>query len=251
MLRSKKLPAVCRSLVFCFLLFGSGQLSGQEEPNPGNRINDLLSKTIAYFGPDEVLENGRIYSPSHPRAEGNPFLNDGEWKHGSLLIQGDYYPDIKLNYDVTMDQVILKKEIENQESHFPIILNSNFIESFELENRHFINLDKAEINNALNGYAELIHEGRFLFFTKHRKEFLNQYSQSNPNGFYSKLSSVHYIYDQGKLTRMGSKKAFLDYFDPLRKKLKKYMRQEKIRYKKAHHQQLSDLMRYTDEISGN
>lgn len=226
-----------------------GTLSGQDEHVIPHQIDEIMTKTADYYGPDEVLENGRFYSPAHPKAEGDPFFLGPVWMQGSIIIEGDHYQDQILNYDVSVDQLILKKESENRASHYPIALNSNFIESFVVNDRHFINLDKTPIGNELSGYAELIYQGEFTFIAKYSKEFLNQYNQSNPYGYYSRLATNYYIYEKDALTRLGTRNAFLEYFKSQRKKLKRYMRQHHIRYMKAAPVELFDLMHYADELS--
>lgn len=243
------LPVTFSMLLITFLLLHRVQLQAQSQDNNQLQLAELLTKTRMLYGHDEVLENGKLYSPAHPKAKGNPFFSSPGWKTGKLDICGDVYVDIGVNYDVTLDQVILKKEIANQENHYPIILNSNFINSFEFEGHTFVNLKDTTINKELPGYTELIYRGNFIFLAKHVKEFLNQYSQSNPYGYYSKLYSDYYIVEGEKLTRLNTKRVFLSYFDANRKDLKKYFRQNNIKYKKESNSRLADLLEYADELS--
>lgn len=224
----------------------AGQKSDQQQ-----LVANILDKAQYAYGPNEVIENGRIYIPDHPRANGNPYFLDLDWISGTLVIKGDKFSDLKVKYNVNLDELILKKEKENQESHMPIMLNYNFIDSFELEGHHFINLSGMPFSDELSGFAELIYEGEIIFLIKHTKEFLNRYSQSNPYGAYSKLNSIYYIYETETLTRVGTKKSLLKYFEPLRKEIKKFMRQNRIKYKKATHIQLYELIKYCDELSHN
>lgn len=213
------------------------------------KISEILNKSRHTYGPDEMLENGRFYIPPHPRAKGNPYFAGNNWKTADLNIKGDIFIDIGIKYNVNLEQVILKKVKENQESHIPVILNSNFIDSFVSEGHHFINLNTIPNVDELSGFAELIYNGRFIFFVKHSKEFLNRYSQSNSYGDYSKLYSVCYIYKGEQLTRMGTKRAFISYFEPIAKEIKKFLRKHNIKYNKATTNQLNQLVKFCDEKS--
>jgi len=239
------------TVIISFLFFLAGwpiHIVGQTNEEHQN-VSDILEKTHLAYGPNEMLENGRIYTPLHPRAKGNPYFLETSWMPGKLIVKGDIFSELKIKYNVALEQLIFKKEIENQESHIPIILNNNFIDSFDIESHHFINLNTMPFHDKLSGFAELIYQAQLIFLVKYNKEFLNRYSQSNPYGAYSKLSSVYYIYENEKLTRLGTKRSFLKYFEPIRKEIKKFLRKNNIRFKKASNTQLKELIRYCDEKS--
>ena len=238
--------------IFLVLLFFGWPtyLIGQKNENQ-QLVSNILDKAQHAYGPNEIIENGRIYIPIHPRANGDPYFLDSDWINGMVVIKGDKFSNLNVKYNVNLEELILKKEKENQESHIPIVLNYNFIDSFELEGHHFINLSVMPFGDELAGFAELIYQGEIIFLIKHTKEFLNRYSQSNPYGAYSKLNSTYYIYETETLTRLGTKKSFLNYFEPIRKEIKKFMRQNRIKYKKASHIQLYELIKYCDELSHN
>jgi len=231
------------------LVFGRVALLGQNVVDNQHQITDILKKTNRVYGPDEMLENGRLYIPAHPKAKGYPYFLGTGWPAGNLIIKGDSFTNLKIKYNVNLEQLILRKEIENQESHIPILLNNNFIDSFDAEDHHFINLNAMPFNDELSGFAELIYQGQLIFLVKHTKEFIPRYSQSNPYGAYSKLLSIYYIYENDELTRLSTKRTFLNYFEPFRREVKKYMRQNSIIYKKATNTQLYELIKYCDEIS--
>ena len=222
---------------------------GQDINTIQQQISNVLSNANQVYGPDEMLENGRLYIPDHPKAKGNPYLSDTEWMFTKLIVAGDIFDGVLIKYNVNHEQIILKKENSKQESHIPIILNNNFIDAFSAGDRYFVNLKSMPFIDELSGFGELIYKERIIFFIKHHKEFLNQFSQSNPYGAYSKLNSDYYILNNGNLTRLNTKGAFLKYFEPHKKEIEKYIRQHKIRYRKATSPQLFELIKYCDEIS--
>lgn len=245
----KNLSVKINFLLLLLLVVSNAELAGQTEKTIQAQISNVLTNAEQVYGPDEVLENGRLYIPDHPKAKGNPYLSDTEWMDGSLIVKGDTYNYVLIKYNVNLEQLILKKTSVGQQSHVPIILNSNFIDSFTTEDRHFVNIGTMSYINELSGFVELIYNGRIIFFIKYNKEFMTQYSQSNQYGAYSKLNSVYYIYENNKLTRLSSKNSFLNYFEPYKKEIKKFMRQKSIRYKKASSAQLFELIKYCDDVS--
>lgn len=237
----------CWLLPFIFIC--NTILLGQDTNTIQQQISDVLSNANQVYGPDEMLENGRLYVPDHPKAQGNPYLIDTEWMFTKLIVAGDIFDDVQIKYNVNHEQIILKKGNLKQESHIPIILNNNFIDSFNAGDQYFVNLKSMPFIDELSGFGELIYKGRIIFFIKYHKEFLTQYSQSNQYGAYSKLNSDYYLLDNEKLTPLNTKGAFLKYFEPHKKVIKKYIRQNKIRYNKATSSQLYELIKYCDEIS--
>lgn len=238
-------------LLFLTLFISNPILVGQNANTIQSQISDVLTNAKQVYGPDEMLENGRLYIPEHPKAKGNPYLTDTEWMNGNLIVKDDTYNNVLVKFNVCLEQLILKKAYEGQESHIPIVLNNNFIDSFNSDDRYFVSLYTMPFIKELTGFVELIYEGRIVFIIKHHKEFITRYSQSNPHGAYSKLNSVYYIYEDDKLTRLSTKRSFLNYFEYYRKEIKKFMRQEGIRFKKASSPQLFELIKYCDEVSSD
>jgi len=238
-------------ILFVAFFFCKEKVVAQNADNKQQAVTEILRKANQVYGPNEMLENGKVYIPDHPKAKEYPYYLESGWMDARLILKGDIFIDLHVKYNVCLELLILKKEVENQENHIPIVLNNNFIESFDIKDHHFINLNTMSFNAELSGFAELIYQDQLIFLVKHTKEFLPQFSQSNPYGAYSKLSSNYYIYKNDKLTRLNSKKAFLNYFEPFRKDIKKYMRQNNIKYKKASSTQLYNLIKYCDEVSRN
>lgn len=238
------------ALFFLLFLGWSLNLNGQTKEKQ-QYLSEILDKAYAVYGPNEMLENGRIYIPKHSRAQGNPYFAGTDWMATTMTIKGELFNDLKIKYNVNLELLILKKEKENQESHIPIVLNNNFIDSFESDGRQFINVKTKPFGDELSGYVELIYDSQIIFLVKHSKEFLNRYSQSNPYGAYSKLYSVYYIYGNEILTRVSTKGSFLNYFASFKKEIKKFLRQHNIKYKKATNNQLYQLIKYCDEKSHN
>jgi hypothetical protein len=98
------------------------------------------------------------------------------------------------------------------------------------------------------GYVEKVYDREFYFFIHHRKEFKNEYSESKPYGEYSEQISTPYLLKDGQLFKMNSKRDFLSYFEPHKRKLKSYLRKNKIRYKKANSGQLYQLLIYCERL---
>jgi hypothetical protein len=213
-----------------------------------NNIEQVIEITQKAYGPDDLLKNGRIFIPGHPGAVGNPYFQDYNRTIGTIIIKGKVFDHTDFLYDVEIDRVIVQFK-EKEKGSIAILLNQDFVDAFYIGEQHFINLNQLHLQNNETGYAELIYNSGLTFIIRHKKTFLNQYSQSNQFGKYSKPVSVKYIQSGGQLVKLPDRKSFLDYFEPFRNQIKNYFRINHIRYRSASTNQLYQLLKFCDELS--
>ena len=200
------------------------------------------------YGLDDLLFNGVEYFAENVRANGNP---DFEWDKSlktSLFIKGHAYDNTNLHYDIVLDQLILTNVQKNFVEH-KILLNSSFVDSFSLGDHLFINLIDTNENSENRGYFEKIFGGKSMFLKKYTKSFVDTYDLRNRHGKFSPQSSTCFIYNQGILIKVNSKKKLLSFYISHKKQIREFLRKNKIRYKKASNSNLLKLMTYCDDIS--
>jgi len=195
-----------------------------------------------------MLVNGEMYIPTNPKAEGFPYFNSPDWVRGSVGINGQVYEEIELKYNIERDKLILKTSDRSGKSLF-IILNDELIELFQIGEHLFINSSMLSSRKRLNTYLELIYDEEIMFLRSFIKTHLSEYSDKNPFGRYSTQKSQSYIFSNSELYHVGTKKSFLEYFEPQRKEIKKYLKKNKIKYKDASNIELINLMTFCNELS--
>ncbi len=210
-------------------------------------LKELNKYASQKYGTNDLLVNGWKYYPDHFNAAGNPNFNNLDWTNGNLVMRGETFENIDMTYKIEIDELILMKFLKDGSPAF-VLLNKTFVESFTIDQHHFVNNSQIETNTDLNGFVELLYSGEFMFLIKHQKNFVANYSSDTPNGSISRQISVNYIFENNILHKITSKKMLLNYFEPFKKKIKKYMKQNNIRYKKATSTQLKKLMEYCDEL---
>jgi hypothetical protein len=208
---------------------------------------NLSTSQQVLYGPDDLLVNGSLYVPDHPKAEGNPYFQEEKWTHGKIVIIGKSFENIEFVYNVETDKVIIQSK-DIMQNKMAVLLNRDFVDAFYIDEHYFINLDQLNLTNGEKGFAELIYRSGLTFIIKHKKDFLKQYSQSNQFGSYSKLKSEKYIQSNDQLKKLPTRKSFLDYFKSNRSQIKKYLRTNNIRYKTASKNELSGLLKFCDEL---
>ncbi len=235
-------------LFFTISLFLTPSLSAQKSNDAViNTVKELHDYSAYFYGIDDLLVNGRKYVPAHGNAKGHPYFIEPDWVTGTLVIKEKTYKDVEFKYNIDLDKIILRAEVTRGGLVY-VLLNDDFVTSFIIGEHYFINSSQLLLADN-SGYFELVFEGEHTLLIKHHKSFISEFSQNAPLGRFSDLNSIKYIYCDGMLYKIPNIKSFLMYFKPFRKEIKKYMKQEKIKYKKANNFELHHFLKYCNEIS--
>ncbi len=236
-------------LWFVLALFPFSIISAQDQNiNFTKSLNEIIDFTEFVYGTDDILVNGQPYAFKIKDVKGHPFYCDENWSKETLVVKGKVFNDVELNYDVEADKLILNTKY-NENLFIKIELSYEVIDSFNIQGHHFINSKQLIDNTGEAEYFEQIYNGNFYLLIKHKKILNPAYYDTPPFGRYSDMQSVYHIYKDGKMKRLLSKRSFLEYFKENKKEIIKFMRKNKIKYKKASREQLQVLMKYCDDLS--
>ena len=222
-------------------------VQGQVNKNLLNSHEKLLDYADQVYGSNDLLVNGRIYVPMHSLAEGHPYFEIKDWILGDVYTKGNKFEQLKLKYDIELDEFILFF-IDKENHNNYIVLNKHYVDSVYVGKFLFVNTAVIpEISENL-GYCELVYNKQLSFLVKYKKDFKKEYSETKPHGEYSKINANRYITESGILTKVNTKKTLLRYFEPYKKEIKKYLKKNKINYKKANSGELNTLINYCNEV---
>ena len=234
-----------------FFSFGTHTASMAQQQESGideeKSVSDLVGKAQSIYGINDLLYRGLLYIPDHPKAESHPYFTNKEWNRGSITLAGDRFDQIDIKYNVNLNLLIIKKQEAQTGAHQPVIIDNSIVDEFVIGDFTFTNLQRFDSADLLKGFGEILFNGKFIFYKKYSKDFINRYSQSNPYGQYSKLNTSHFIYQAGIKSRIRNKRALLNYFEDFRKPLKKYMRKEKFKFSKASKEEFYQLMKFCEQ----
>ena len=238
------------SLYILVLMFFSSYAISQDSPVYLEDRESLVEFTNSVYGSDDMLINGRIYVPQHSLAEGHPYFEIMDWINGDIYVRGRQFENQKLKFDIELDEFVLYIEDKFKRKNY-LVLNHHYVDSVRLGKYLFVNTDiMPEIGKSL-GYAELVYNNKLIFLVKYKKDFKKQYSESKPHGEYSKQNADRYIAENGQVEKVSSKKAFLNYFEPHKKEIKRYMKKQKIKYNKANSGALYNLLDHCHALRSN
>lgn len=233
--------------LFIFALSLKTSLAQTDRNNTVEKVENLKKQADSVYGTSHELVNGEIYYQSNLYAKGNPFFLSNDWLEGSVLINGTEYKNVFLKYNIETDQLILRPTLKNGMST-AIVLNSSFVESFLLADNLFINSEPFGSKELKSVFVNQIYNGSFSFLASYKVIFISDYKEKTPYGKYSDMAKSYFIYDKGELIKIASKKALFGYFETYKKDIKKFMKKEKIRYKKANPSQWKGLMKFIDDL---
>jgi hypothetical protein len=132
------------------------------------------------------------------------------------------------------------------------MLNPDFLDNFSFGDHYFVNASKYFEQSGLDGYVEIIYAGKLRYLAKHRKMFVGNYTASTPQGSISRQNTDYYLlmdYNPNEnLIKISSKRALLNQFPDHKKEIGRFMKEHKIKFKKASNDDLRKLMEYLDTL---
>lgn len=199
------------------------------------------------YGLDPLLYNGKYYSYFVPRwTEGTQFLNGPDAVKGFVTKRGVTYDNLLLKYDVYNQQLILQYKTNTGADHL-IIISDVWLEKFNLGDVHF---EMLAIQDTLRRIYQVMGTGpiRALYSWSKKLDITNQIGSEN-HVFLPSMKESYLLIDT-KLLKYKKNRSFVRLFDPAKQVvLKKYLRQHKIKVKKASNQVVTELINYCNTLS--
>jgi hypothetical protein len=220
--------AACVGLTIHFVCTSS-ETYAQQTPDSVLYKESLANIHQVYFR--QIADNAQIYHGREfirngQKANGFPFYESDNLLVGSVFYQGTEYPNQNVYYNLVSDELIT-----NNYSHNAfIVLSPEKVDSFVLMHHVFVPL-VADKSNHLekDGYYDQLYAGEPGLYAKREKRLVvgsgseeTKYIQHDD--YFIKLKNVFYAVD--------GKSVLLDIFKDQEAVLKKYIRTNKLNFKK-------------------
>ncbi|WP_215225790.1 hypothetical protein [Echinicola shivajiensis] len=203
-----------------------------------SQINDAVPQELiaSYLklipNPQEVYSGGQYAVSEAFHIEGTAFLESSEFTEGSLSINGLFFENILLNYDIQKDQLVTFHPNNYQR----IILNARKVDSFTMGNgRYFIKINgNTDYYLHKNGYYEVLLEGEMAVLAKHSKvdELKKEVSSDDVRKFYFIHNTHFFIFSNGQFYRIKKKKDLASLLGIPKKQMNKVLKKEQLKFKK-------------------
>ncbi|MCK5170012.1 MAG: hypothetical protein KAQ75_09040 [Bacteroidales bacterium] len=246
----KLIPNKFKISILIFILLPINLIAQEESRSSPTEIIKLFNESQSYYSLDDEIINGCVYPLPDSRINGHPYLND-QWIEATFFVNSKKYPKLSIKYDLTIDDVILKAEIENGMQKL-INLNKFKIDSFLVGNSLFVNSHFISKEEKEYTYFEQIYKGKYSLYKEYKKIFIKEYNNITPYGKYSSLRMDIYLYDNNKQINVNRETLFIKCFEKEKQhEIKSFMKRNNIKYKKASQQELKQLMEFCTQIISN
>ena len=203
-----------------------------------NEFSDTREYFDRSYGSDYNLLNGRLYDLPYS-ATTHPFLDSDQVRPGNIRLNEEDYTGIPINYNIHDQQVVLQY-LSNSGLTRKLILNNDLIESFQLDGKLFRKMTFPETGTR---FFQVVHSGEISCYLYWEKKLYKTSSSFDTAYNYSKQTRRVYIYMKGQLYPISNRSSFTSLFNQAhRNEIEQYLKREKIRFKSATEESLSNLI---------
>jgi hypothetical protein len=193
-------------------------------------LNSLVTN-INHVYLDEIGNNAQIYHGREfirngQKAIGFPFYESDNMMTGTISYQGEIYPDRNLYYNLVSDQLII-----NNHAHNALIsLSPEKVDSFMIGSHVFVPLYAGKAGGLeKDGFYEQLVSGEPALYARREKRLV--VGTGSEETRYIQYNS-YFIHMNHEFSPVDGKSALLDVFKDREDELKKYIRSNKINFRK-------------------
>jgi len=234
-------------IVLVFILFAVSNLRAQNLQPDSFLYSKAASQAIDCFNNfianESEINNGPVYEFYPPANKGSFYFQDKNYCiPGLVRYNGNWYKNIPLLYDSYND--IMISTLNNN----LFVLNTEKIADVYLLNHHFIHINQSG-DELAPGFYDVIYNGHSQVLIK-RTKFIDEHAVEGQalQTFYEDRSNA-YIKKGTQYYLVDTRGSFLDTFKDKKKDLNRYMRDNKIDYKKDKESAVAKLAAYYDSIN--
>jgi hypothetical protein len=196
-------------------------------------------------GPDYNLLNGRQYVLPNS-GNSHPYFNTEHYRPGSLVLNGEAYDSVLVNYDIYDQQLILQVSGWFSDLNNKIVLNREEIDHFQIDGLTF---RKMSFPKTGTSFFQVLSSGEISCYLLWTKKLYRSSTSSNAKFRYLKQSREVCLQREGRLYVVSSRSSFTSIYDEAyRKEIREFLRREKIRFKNASDEKLGELMNFCTQL---
>jgi hypothetical protein len=241
------LPAV---FLFTVLLY-SPQVFSQSKQEDSTLFQTALTHTLAVYydqlGDQSRLYNGSLYQGyNYIFREGSPyFFGSQATRVGSVEYDSMLFINVPLLYED------FRQKLVAVDQGFRLQLINERVNSFTIAGHHFVRIFPAPRYKGLseNGFYEQLYSGRTAILKWTKKNMQEVLSTSDGSTWYVIESESYFIHNGGSWVYIRSRKDLLNILGDRRKEIQRFIKKNKLNYKKDRDNTLIQLGGYYDQIA--
>ena len=221
--------------LFFFLLFfeffySSGASAQSNMPDSGfyrQSVDNAIGLYINRLGENSNLYNGSEYIYSYHGIKGYPFYASDRPLNGDIEYDGILYKNVPMSYDLVRDEVLINEPGQN----FNVRLVVEKIRYFSLSNRVFVRMVQDSTGNPFltTGFYNILYKGKVSVLARLTKKIQ---SGSAEDSIKFIQYTNYWVKKDDSYQPVENKKTLLNIFRDQKDLIRKYLRKNKINYKK-------------------
>lgn len=199
------------------------------------------------YGLNPILYNGKVYDyfPGS-NVKGNQYYNNSDFVKGCINLRGQKFEDVLLNYDILNQELILKYT-DNQESQRLIIVSKAWLTEFSLGNEHFTLFAKPDGEKMI---VQELNQGKIRLLRLWTKKLTADLSFGYESYVFTKKYQKLYLTSNKVFVEYSKVKDLLGLLNmEKQKKIKNYLKQNKIKARTSDITELSGLFDYCNQLN--
>lgn len=191
------------------------------------------------------LYNGAEYIGQRPTIKGHPYI-DSLWQVGTITYDGVDYQNIRLLYDLVDDVVV----VPHTDSVFRLRLQSIKVSRFAIPNHNFVRVVRDSTHNTglRTGFYDQLYDGRLKVFARRVKTIKTEFIHNTTKEEYLK-GDTYFIGKNGIFYPVKSKRSVMKLLADQKKTLRKYLRENNIKFARNREVAIVKLTQKYDESS--
>ncbi|HXS58829.1 MAG TPA: hypothetical protein VN726_22050 [Hanamia sp.] len=211
-----------------FFLSPSFSQNAKKDSLSDVQIKNATELYAKFTGPEKPVYNGTQYLYYTFKMDGDPYFITGNFSTGWVEYKGRKYDSLSVMYDVNRNKVV----IYGQDRSSMIVLENDFIDSFNLLGHTFIKLYEDHKDNLYyTGFYDMLYNGHIQFLARRIKTRDPQIKGDLLVNFFY-IKDRYYIHRDGLYYLVSNKKDVYHLFKDNLHNLKKMMRKDHLKFRK-------------------
>ena len=236
--------------VFTFLFVANfskakAQFSLQDSLIESQTRDSIVALFNNSFKNNISLYNGSEYLYGGHNIKGFAYYKSADILQGSVMYNGNLYNDVPMRFDLTTNELIILDYTNN----YPIKLVSSKIDFFIIDSNRFINAANTYKFTLpqTTGFYEVLYNNKSTVLARKEKQLVLS-SKLDENDSHYQEFDWYYIYANDKLYKVDNEKSVLNVFNNKKAELKKFIKTNKISFRKNFENAIISTAAYYDEL---
>lgn len=235
-----KLPVQLLTVVILLSPFGARAQNGSA--NDTTFVADASKNAVRIYtqavGVQSHMFNGSEYLEYAAQGDETPYMFE-DWAYGTMEYSGEYYDNVPLFYNLATDQVIT---VYTGGSKIQLLRPK--VKYFTLEGHKFVRLDNGKV---AEGFYDLKYDGNMKFYIRRVKVAATKVNGNTADAIFE-LRVKYYITRDDKFNSVKSKGSVMKLVKDKKKELKKYMRENKLKFGAQRESSIPKILAYYEQL---